>query len=92
MAPIDNIRCLACKKKGEKLEDWEYEAEALGPEDIGEYSTDLHSLCWHQHGVDSLAGMHAEIKVTHNGICHSGNNATVALCMVIAAASQHQRC
>ena len=41
MAPIDNIRCLACKKKGGKLEDWSYEPEALGPEDIGECSTPI---------------------------------------------------
>ena len=41
MAPIDNIRCLACKKKGENLDDWSYEPEPLGPEDIGECSTPI---------------------------------------------------
>ena len=53
MAPTNKIRCLACKKKGEKLEDWEYDAEPeLGPEELGDRQTvqhpDLRLLCWHQ--------------------------------------------
>ena len=50
MAPTDKIRCLACKKKGEKLEDWEFDADPLGPDELGQtvQHPDLRLLCWHQ--------------------------------------------
>lgn len=83
MAPQAKVQCFAAKDKKGKLERCEYEPLPLQAGDIG--TMDLHVvewisgcvLCYAKRGqpfwkaVLTFFLASAEIKVTHNGLCHS---------------------